>query len=231
MPAVRTQSMVSANVQGPHGLAEWCARACDAASGCTAVSRDAFRRTCTLHGTEPLGVAERSTWEVRKCVQACAHVWMCAHRCFGQVTAADGREGVVCLRKPRPAVRSSRSIHVRHGTVATGLADRLSNAQYLRRSHPHRCIACCCCLRKRVSSFPQRAAGPATLESTSGACSLHPREYAECPTVSTPGTPLQVRRHSRSRRPSRRKVTSACCRILQVRGRTVPTGSTQSAPP
>ena len=122
--------MVSANVQGPHGLAEWCARACDAASGCTAVSRDAFRRTCTLHGTESLGVAERSTWEVRKraCVQACAHVWMCAHRCFAQVTAADGREGVVCLRKPRPAVRSSRSIqrahaHVRHGTVATGLAD------------------------------------------------------------------------------------------------------------
>jgi hypothetical protein len=74
-------------------------------------------------------------------------VWMCAHRCFGQVTAADGREGVVCLRKPRPAVRSfpvdpASAGHVRRVTVATGLADRLSNAQYLRRSHPHRRIAC-----------------------------------------------------------------------------------------
>ena len=111
---------IAVNVQGPHGLAEWCARACDAASGCTAVSRDAFRRTCTLHGIEPLGVAERSTWEVRKraCMQACAHVWMCAHRCFAQVTAADGSEGVVCMRKRHyTAVRSALPIHrARAGT-------------------------------------------------------------------------------------------------------------------
>ena len=32
-------------------------------------------------------------------------------RCFAQITAADGTQGVVCLRKPQAVVRSSRSGH------------------------------------------------------------------------------------------------------------------------
>ena len=61
------------NVQGRPGLAEWCARACDASSGCTAVSLHAGRRTCTLHGAESEadGAADRSARDtVRK--RACA---------------------------------------------------------------------------------------------------------------------------------------------------------------
>jgi hypothetical protein len=40
-----------------------------------------------------------------------AQVWMWAHRCFAQITAADGNPGVVCMRKRHyTAVRSFRSI-------------------------------------------------------------------------------------------------------------------------
>jgi hypothetical protein len=39
----------------------------------------------------------------------CAHVWICAHRCCAQITAADGNPGVVCMRKRHAAVRSFRS--------------------------------------------------------------------------------------------------------------------------
>ncbi len=51
----------------------------------------------------------------RVCVQAgvrgCA---MRANRCFAQITAADGTQGVVCMVKPQAAVRSSRSGHFFH---------------------------------------------------------------------------------------------------------------------
>jgi hypothetical protein len=40
----------------------------------------------------------------------CAHVWMCAHLCCAQITAADGNHGVVCMRKRHAAVRSFTSI-------------------------------------------------------------------------------------------------------------------------
>ena len=61
-------------MQGRPGLAEWCARACDASSGCTAVSLHAVRRTCTLHGREPEvdAAADRSardTVRTRACVR------------------------------------------------------------------------------------------------------------------------------------------------------------------
>ncbi len=48
----------------------------------------------------------------RVCVQAGAR-WcvMRANRCFAQITAADGTQGVVCMAKPQAAVRSSRSGH------------------------------------------------------------------------------------------------------------------------
>jgi hypothetical protein len=36
---------------------------------------------------------------------------MRANRCFAQITAADGTQGVVCMVKPQAAVRSSRSGH------------------------------------------------------------------------------------------------------------------------
>ena len=54
-------------------------------------------------------------------------------------------------------------------------------------------------------------------------CAALPCEYSEYPTVSTPSTPLQVRRHSRRQR-SRRKMTSAHRRIPQVRLLAVPWG-------
>ena len=154
-------------MQGRPGLAEWCARACDASSGCTAVSLHAGRRTCTLHGPTSAraesvdGAADRSTRDTvrkRPCVQAGVPKWEClrerakwecrsgsaevgvdlsgrglsgirygsmcmcaqagargcamrAHRCFAQITAADGTQGVVCMVKPQAAVRSSRSGH------------------------------------------------------------------------------------------------------------------------
>ncbi len=72
-------------VQGRPGLAEWCARACDASSGCTAVSLHAGRRTCTLHGPTSVraelvdGAADRSARDtVRKArVQAGVPKWEC----------------------------------------------------------------------------------------------------------------------------------------------------------
>jgi hypothetical protein len=72
-------------VQGRPGLAEWCARACDASSGCSAVSLHTGRRTCTLHGPTSAraelvdGAADRSAWDtVRKArVQVGVPKWEC----------------------------------------------------------------------------------------------------------------------------------------------------------
>ena len=88
-------------------------------------------------------------------------------------------------------------------------------------------------LCKRVCLFPQRTAGPATLESTSGACSLNSREYAECPceyseypTAGSPPAPPQ---------PTVEAVdgtsTPPYRRILQSGYSKYPTVSTQSTPP
>ena len=62
-------------------------------------------------------------------------------------------------------------------------------------------------------------------------------EYAECPTVSTPSTPLQVFQCNRNRRRrSRRRITRAHRRTLQVHSKNPlgvlkePLGSTQSTP-
>ena len=97
------------------GLAGSCARACDAASACTAFSHRDGSGVCTLYGptlsrSESNDASRTVRENARMHATVCAHVWTCAHRCVAQITATDDNPAVVCMRKRHTAVRSFRSI-------------------------------------------------------------------------------------------------------------------------
>ncbi len=97
------------------GLAGSCARACDAASACTAFSHRDGSGVCTLYGptlsrSESIDASRTVRENARMHATVCAHVWTCAYRCVAQITAADDNHGVVCMHKRNAAVRSFRSI-------------------------------------------------------------------------------------------------------------------------